>query len=153
MTWSPDGRHLSFMSAGELTGLTGWQINIADIDADGSLTALHPLRFDADADNEYYPSWSPDSKQIAFMREKDLRRQVGIASADGTGFRLVGPVTVNPNMLGVTWSPDGTTVLITEIPDFEPLREIDRKMWAVDVATGEQAEIQNPVASWQRLAP
>jgi Tol biopolymer transport system component len=153
MTWSPDGRHLSFMSAGELTGLTGWQINIADIDADGSLTALHPLRFDADADNEYYPSWSPDSKQIAFMREKDLRRQVGIARADGTGFRLVGPVTVNPNMLGVTWSPDGTTVLITEIPDFEPLREIDRKMWAVDVATGEQAEIQNPVASWQRLAP
>ena len=153
MNWSPDGRHLSFMSAGELTGSTGWQINVADIGPDGSLTALHPLRFDDDADNEYYPSWSPDSRQLAFMREKDLRRQVGIANADGTGLRLVGPVTINPNMLGVTWSPDGKTLLITEVPDFEPLREIDRKMWSVDVETGAHTEVPNPVASWQRLAP
>jgi Tol biopolymer transport system component len=153
MTWSPNGEHLSFMSAGELSGLTGWQINVADIGADGSVTALHPLRFDEEADKEYYPSWSPDSKQLAFMREKDLRRQVGIANADGTDFRLVGPETITPNMLGVTWSPDGKTLVITEVPDFEPLREIDRKMWSVDVATGEYHEVQTPVATWQRLAP
>ena len=153
MTWSPDGKHLSFMSAGELSGTTGWQINIADIRPDGSLSKLHPLTFDEDADNEYYPAWSPDSRQLAFMREKDLRRQVGIANADGTGFRLVGPETIKPNMLGVTWSPDGKSLLITEVPDFEPLREIDRKMWSVDVATGEQTEVPNPVSSWQRTAP
>ena len=153
MTWSPDGKHLSFMSAGELSGLTGWQINVADIGPDGSVTALHPLRFDPDADAEYYPSWSPDSKQLAFMHEKDLRRQVGIANADGTGYRLVGPETIVPNFLSATWSPDGTTLLITEMPDFEPIRELDRKMWSVDVATGEHTEVPNPVASWQRLAP
>lgn len=153
LTWSPDGEHLSFMSAGELTGRTGWQINIADIGRDGSLTELHPLRFDEDADHEYYPSWSPDGSQLAFMRETDLRRQVGIANADGTGFRLVGPETINPNMLGITWSPDGKTLLITEVPDFEPLREIDRKMWSVDVETGAHTEVPNPVASWQRTAP
>jgi Tol biopolymer transport system component len=153
MTWSPDGKHLSFMSAGELSGLTGWQINVADIGADGSVTALHPLRFDEDADEEYYPSWSPDSRQLAFMRQKDLRRQVGIANADGTGFRLVGPETVTPYMLGPTWSPDGKTLVITEIPDFEPLRESQRKMWTVDVATGAYEEVQTPVATWQRLAP
>jgi TolB protein len=152
MNWSPDGRHLSFMSAGELSGIEGWQINIADIGADGSLTALHPLRFDADADHEYYPSWSPDSSQIAFMREKDLRRQVGIANADGSGFRLVGPETITPNMLGVTWSPDGKTLHITEVPEFEPLRESRRRMWSVDVATGVHTEVQNPVATWQRIA-
>jgi len=153
LAWSPNGEHLSFMSGGELSGLTGWQINVADIGADGSVTALHPLRMDADADHEYYPSWSPDSRQLAFMREKDLRRQIGISDADGTGFRLVGPVTVTPNMLGVTWSPDGATLLITEVPDFEPLRESKRKMWTVDVATGEYDEVQTPVATWQRLAP
>jgi Tol biopolymer transport system component len=153
MTWSPDGKHLSFMSAGELSGLTGWQINVADIGADGSVTALHPLRFDEDADEEYYPSWSPDSRQLAFMRQKDLRRQVGIANADGTDFRLVGPETVTPYMLGPTWSPDGKTLVITEIPDFEPLRESQRKMWTVDVATGAYEEVQTPVATWQRLAP
>lgn len=153
MNWSPDGRHLSFMSAGELTGIEGWQINVADIGADGSLTTLHPLRFDADADHEYYPSWSPDSSQLAFMREKDLRRQVGIANADGSAFRLVGPETITPNMLGVNWSPDGETLHITEAPEFEPLRESRRKMWSVDVASGEATEVQNPVATWQRLAP
>ncbi|HEU5204372.1 MAG TPA: hypothetical protein VFU17_08750 [Candidatus Limnocylindrales bacterium] len=152
MTWSPDGEHLSFMSAG-VDGVSGWQINIADIDADGTLTKLHPLRFDPTADEEYYPSWSPDSKQLAFMREKDLRRQVAIANADGTGFRLVGPETVKPYLLGATWSPDGRTLLITELPDYEPLREKEREMWSVDVATGEYTEVQNPVATWQRQAP
>jgi Tol biopolymer transport system component len=56
-------------------------------------------------------------------------------------------------MLGPTWSPDGKTLVITEIPDFEPLRERQRKMWTVDVATGAYEEVQTPVATWQRLAP
>jgi Tol biopolymer transport system component len=153
LTWSPDGNHLSFMSAGELTGLTGWQINVADIGADGTVTQLHPLRLDPDADDEYYPSWSPDSKQLAFIRQKDLRRQIGIFNVDGSGFRLVGPETSASNILGHTWSPDGKTLLITEFPDYEPAREKLRKMWSVDVATGAQTEIQTPVATWQRLAP
>ena len=34
LSWSPDGKHLSFMSDGSLGGVTGWQINIADIAAD-----------------------------------------------------------------------------------------------------------------------
>jgi hypothetical protein len=87
------------------------------------------------------------------MREEDLRRQVAIANADGTGFRLVGPETVKPYMLGATWSPDGKTLLITELPDYEPLREKEREMWSVDVATGEYTKVQNPVATWQRQAP
>jgi TolB protein len=153
MTWSPNGKHLSFMSAGELSGLTGWQINVADISANGTVTQLHPLKLDADADQEYYPSWSPDSSQLAFMREKDLKRQIGVANADGSSFRLVGPETIVPNFLTPTWSPDGKSLLITEMPDFEPIRELDRKMWAVDVATSEQTEIETPVATWQRLAP
>jgi Tol biopolymer transport system component len=153
MTWSPDGKHLSFMSAGELSGTTGWQINVADIGADGTVTQLHPLKIDPEADYEYYPSWSPDSTKLAYMREKDLRRQIGIANADGTGLRLVGPETIHPNIVSATWSPDGKTLLITEVPDFEPLREKNRKMWSVDVATGEYTEVPNPVASWQRNAP
>ena len=44
--WSPDGKHLSFMSAGSLGGVEGWQINIADINSDGSLAELHRLRLD-----------------------------------------------------------------------------------------------------------
>ena len=150
--WSPNGEHLSFMSAG-VDGVTGWQINIADIDADGNLTDLRPLKLDPDSSDERNPAWSPDSTKLSFMQEKDSTRQIGIFNADGTGYRLVGPETSASQILGAAWSPDGKTLLITEFPDFEPAREKLRKVWSVDVATGEQTEVQNPVGSWQRVTP
>ena len=150
--WSPNGEHLAWMSAG-VDGVTGWQINIADIDAAGNLTDLRPLKLDPDSSDERNPGWSPDSSKLSFLQEKDGKRQIGIFNADGTGYRLVGPETSASQILGASWSPDGKTLLITEVPDFEPLREIDRKMWSVDVETGAHTEVPNPVASWQRLAP
>ena len=151
--WSPDGKHLSFMSDGSLGGVTGWQINIADIDPAGNLTELHRLKLDPDSSDERNPGWSPDSSKLAFLYEKDFKRQIGIFNADGTGFRLVGPETSASNILGHTWAPDGKTLLITEFPDAETQREAKRKVWSIDVATGEQTEVPNPVSSWQRLAP
>ena len=150
--WSPNGEHLAWMSAG-VDGVTGWQINIADIDAAGTLTDLRPLKLDPDSSDERNPGWSPDSSKLSFLQEKDGKRQIGIFNADGTGYRLVGPETSASQILGASWSPDGKTLLITEVPDFEPLREIDRKIWSVDVETGAHTEVPNPVASWQRLAP
>jgi Tol biopolymer transport system component len=148
--WSPNGEHLSWMSAG-VDGVSGWQINIADIDAAGNLTDLRPLKLDPDSSDERNPSWSPDSSQLSFLLEKDFTRQIGIFNADGSSFRVVGPETSASQILGATWSPDGRTMLITEFPDFEPAREKLRKVWSVDVATGEYHEVLNPVASWQRL--
>ena len=152
LAWSPNGEHLSFMSAG-VDGVTGWQINIADIDAAGNLTDLHPLKLDRDSSDERNPGWSPDSSKLSFMQEKDGKRQIGIFNADGTGYRLVGPETSASQILGAAWSPDGKTLLITEFPDFEPAREELRKVWSVDVETGAQTEVPNPVGSWQRTAP
>ena len=94
LSWSPDGKHLSFMSDGSLGGVTGWQINIADIAADGTLTELHRLKLDPKSTDEHQPSWSPDGSKLAFLFEKDYRRQVGIFNADGSDFRLVGTVEV-----------------------------------------------------------
>jgi Tol biopolymer transport system component len=150
--WSPDGRHLSFMSAG-VGEVDGWQINIVDIDAEGTMTERRPLKLDPRAAHERAPVWSPDSTQIAFLVEKNLRRQVGIFNADGSGYRVVGPETLYTNILGYTWSPDGRTLLITEFPDAEAEREANRRMWSVDVATGDQTAVTAPVATWQRLAP
>ena len=151
--WSPDGRHLSFMSNGSLGGTTGWQLNIADIDADGALTDLHRLKLDAGARHERLPVWSPDSSHFAFMLEKDARRQVGVARADGSEMRVVGPEVAASRLLGYTWSPDGRSLLITELPDNEALREAEREMWSVDMASGVQTRVTTPVATWQRLAP
>jgi Tol biopolymer transport system component len=148
--WSPNGEHLIYMSAG-VDGVSGWQINVADIDADGTLTELHPLKIDPGSTDERNPAWSPDSTKFAFLLDKDFKRQVAIANADGTGFRVVGPETTTSNILGYTWSPDGRTLLITQFPEAESLREAERQMWSVDVETGAEIEVQNPVASWQRL--
>ena len=150
--WSPDGKHLSFMSAG-VGGVTGWQINIADIDADGTLTELHRLKLDPTRRTSTSRAGRRTAASSAFLLEKDFKRQVGIFNADGSGFRLVGPETSASNILGYTWSPDGKTLLITEFPEDESRREAMRKMWSVDVATGAQTEVQTPVATWQRLAP
>jgi Tol biopolymer transport system component len=151
--WSPDGKHLGFMSNGSLGGVTGWQINIADIDPEGDLTDLRRLKLDPDSTDEHLPVWSPDSSQLAFLHEKDYKRQVGIFNTDGSGYGLVGPAVSDLRILGYTWSPDGKTLVITEVPEAEARREVERKMWSVDVATGEQTEIQVPVGSWQRLGP
>lgn len=151
--WSPDGEHLSFMSDGSLGGVTGWQINIADIDPRGNVTDLHRLKLDPGSSDERGPSWSPDGTRVAFLLEKDFKRQVGIFNPDGADFRVIGPETSASNILGYTWSPDGKTLLITEFPDYEPAREALRKTWAVDVASGAQTEVQTPVTTWQRLAP
>jgi Tol biopolymer transport system component len=152
--WSPDGKHLSFMSAGEVLGTKlRWQSAIADIDANGEMTALRPLRLDFDSNAERSPVWSPDSSRLALLIDQLPNRQVGIVNADGSGYQLVGPQTsASKNILSSTWAPDGKMLLITEFPDAEAQREAERRMWSIDVATGEATEVPNPVGSWQRNA-
>jgi Tol biopolymer transport system component len=151
--WSPDGKHISFMSNGTLGGTAGWQINIADIDLEGRLTDLRRLKLDPESTGEHLPVWSPDSTQVAFLLEKYSKRQVGIFKADGSDYRVVGPETWSSNILSYGWSPDGRTLLITEFPESELVREANRRTWSVDLATGRQTEVAIPVATWQRLAP
>ena len=56
--WSPDGAHIAFVSARGDHSLIG----VYDVAAD----ALHYV--DPSTDFDQYPSWSPDSKSIAFIR-------------------------------------------------------------------------------------
>jgi Tol biopolymer transport system component len=146
MNWSPDGTHLGFMS-GSREG--GWQIGVADIDPEGDLTALRPLKFDPASFDEMLPVWSPDSTQVAFILMKDNVYQVALGRPDGSDLRMVGPTTVDRNGLGYAWAPDGRTLLIAS-----PLGR--QSWWSVDVASGEATAIEGPTISipaWQRRAP
>ena len=145
MNWSPDGTHLGFMSGSREDG---WQIGIADIDPEGQLTAVRPLKFDPEAFDEMLPAWSPDSTQFAFIQMKDNVYQMALGRPDGTGLRLVGPRTVDRNGLGYAWAPDGRTLLIAS-------RQGKTSMWSVDVASGEATGLEGPltrIPAWQRLA-
>jgi TolB protein len=57
----------------------------------------------------YFPSWSPDGKRIAFTSERDGNSEIYIMNADGSGqIRL----TNNKASDGMpTWSPDGKRIV------------------------------------------
>ena len=142
LAWSPDGTRLSSMSGIDV----GWQIGIADIDADGNLAANRRLRFDLASGDEMLPKWSPDSTQIAFILEKEGVYQIATGRPDGTNLRMVGPRVVDRNGLGYAWAPDGRTLLISAQPN----------LWSVDAASGAATEVQGAtvtIPAYQRLAP
>jgi len=146
--WSPDGRHLSFMSSGLVSGNSmRWQIGIADIATDGTFTGHRYLRLADAASAEMLPAWSPDGSQLAFILENAGERQIAVAPADGSApARLVGPSTSAASGMGHAWSPDGRTLTITISPAVgEPA------FWSVDVASGAATQIENPGQVWQRL--
>jgi Tol biopolymer transport system component len=160
LEWSPDGKHLSFTrhGPGEAT-----QIDIADIDEDGSLAQLHKLKLDPESSEERAPRWSPDGSQLAFELTKDSKSQIGIFNSDGSGYRIVVPDViqfegVDWRYVDWTWSPDGRSLVFSEVHGADPNDgRVDvyprGRAWSVDVASGQQTEVQTPVESWQRLAP
>ena len=55
---------------------------------------------------DYYPSWSPDGKQIAFFSRRDANHELYVMHADGTNQRRL---THHPATdKAPSWSPDGT---------------------------------------------
>jgi len=125
------------------------QVSIADIDKDGELTSLRPLRFD------------PALSDAGFVLAKLGREQIAVVHPDGSGYRIVWPDVpdfLSAATVGFSWSPDGRSLVITKLdieedPEtMEIVRETERT-WVPDVATGEQTEVHSPVQSWQGLAP
>jgi Tol biopolymer transport system component len=144
LAWSPDGKHLSFMSAPDDTD----QVNIADIAGDGTVSDVRELGLDPGSTAVTGAEWSPDGSQLAFVLRADAALRVAIADAEGSGYRLVGPgVTDDQVAVDLTWAPDGRSLVVFEREAPNP------RVWSVDVMTGQLVEIQTPVESWQRLAP
>lgn len=101
--WSPDGKTIAFSS-----GLGGSVFDIFTCNPDGSgLTNL--TRTPTHDEDE--PSWSPDSRQIAYDRlaAGGGRREVWAMNADGTNQHQL---TSDPlsNYEDPAWSPDGRRI-------------------------------------------
>ena len=157
--WSPDGKHLAFMSTEVPDGDGDLGISIADIDEDGELTALHRLPLDPESSNGRL-KWSPDGSQLAVLTTKGSREEIGVVDPDGSGFHIVwwDVTDLGSTSESYFWSPDGRSLVITDVVTMDdPLsRQIvpsAKRTWVLDVATGGRTEIQTPVETWQRLAP
>ena len=120
----------------------GWtgdrRTHIFVVPADGSADAQQLT--DGDFENEA-PSWSPDSKQIAFASARDddwdvqLRQQIWVVDAAGGEPRRVTPDDDYYDL--PSWSPDGSSIACTWTEGGFDRPRHDR-IAVVDVATGER---------------
>ena len=115
--FSPDGRFLAFTQAtGDNRDL--WLYDIA---------RATPTRLTFESDN-FYPTWSPDGKRIAFGSRRTGPADVYSLAADGSG--SVQSVYASPLLdFPGTFTPDGRTILIRQT---NPTTGFD--IVAVDVA-------------------
>jgi Tol biopolymer transport system component len=119
---SPDGKRLA------LTGFEGQRGSIVIFDRErGALSKLtpEPGRF-------LSPVWSPDGARMAFCRVLEVRPEVCLKKADGTGGietmpRATGEDAEFPN----SWSPDGRTILLHVL--YSSDRTAERRQLSSDI--------------------
>ena len=76
-----------------------------------------PLRLTSDPANDGFPSWSPDGKNIAFIRRRDgVRADVMIVPASGGAQRKVREIRLSPLIASraLAWTPDGKWLCFTD---------------------------------------
>jgi DNA-binding winged helix-turn-helix (wHTH) protein len=108
LAFSPDGNQVAFM---EIEGGKGAGIYTTLIGGEKSLRLT-------DNPGDSYPTWSPDSRQIAFLRTFEKENgilELGIyvvPALGGTEHRLyMGPHSYSG---GLDWSPDGSALVFPE---------------------------------------
>lgn len=112
-SWSPDGRHIAFVSGRDNQMMSFLDADIFVMDIDGS----HIVNLGLHLSIENSPVWSPDGSHIAFASDKDDPGgdlSIYVMKADGT------------NVIQLTegvypaWSPDGSHIAFTSVRDGDP---------------------------------
>ena len=147
-SWSPDGKRVAFVSNrdghvidGRLTG----EIYVMDTDG-GNQRKLTNNRH-----GDWFPSWSPDGKRIAFVSDRDgpFNPEIYVMDADGGNPQNL---TNSPRYdRDPSWSPDGKRIVFSARREghFENKFAITNEIYVMDADGGNQQRItENRVQDW-----
>jgi len=132
ITFSPDGNYLYFTRSDKSTTFYSYLYVMPVLGGT-------PRQLVRDIDSAV--SFSPDGKQIVFMRGVPERNviEVWIANSDGGGDHLLSTLPYWPGFIfGGAWSPDGKTIVA---PGFKRDKESRWVLTAINVADGTTSEI------------
>ncbi len=101
--FSPDGSRLTYTVYGGASAATGIWVVSNPFAHWSNLVRLTDSQYDSD------PTWSPDGKQIAFIRSQSGDNGIWVMDADGGAPQQL---FKDPNFWGydLAWSPDGTKI-------------------------------------------
>ena len=133
---SSDGNQVLFVSNTSIDP----EIYLFDIPT----TQLSNLSNQPGFDNQ--PLWSPDSKQIAFLSDRDGGdTDIWVMNADGSSPRRLAKNPGEESMGG--WSPDGKKLV------YSNRDEVGEALWIIDVESGESTRLTESQAGKSDTSP
>jgi Tol biopolymer transport system component/DNA-binding winged helix-turn-helix (wHTH) protein len=130
--FSPDGRFVCFLWKKEAAPNYDLYVKLVGSGA--------PLRLTSDVAEKYSPVWSPDGREIAFVRQLPAGKAIFAVPVLGGAERRIGAMTVTET--GISWSPNGKMLAYLAKP---PGGGVDR-VYLFTFADGRSRLLTNPRA-------
>jgi eukaryotic-like serine/threonine-protein kinase len=136
VTFAPDGNYVDFLRTDKSTELYNYLYTMPVLGGT-------PRQIIRDIDS--IPSFSPDGKQFAYMRGIPDHDQIEVHISDSTGSndRTLATLNAKPltfSMFGVSWSPDGKTILAPTLSTKNGVR------WAVAAINASNGAVKEIVS-------
>ncbi len=156
---SPDGKRVAWVQS--LTGRNHEPTGKSTIYVATPGSSEQPRRVTAGSGSEDYDeggvAWSPDSKRLAFLSDKDSAGQLELYIADAAGHRARQLTHLTGSLASPSWSPDGKRLALLFIENaprtpgpLEPMtppsglieqRVFEQRLATVDAASGEVRQV------------
>jgi len=147
LSWSPDGRWLVYRKDDAELGAGLYLTPMsADFSPNEELTGRRISCADCPL-NDREVSWSPDSRTLAVTRTQNrVSENVYLFDIERWQYRRL--TDGEPSIEGHTWSRDGSHLLYVS-----DKHSLDRRIWAVDIATGNKRELGHEGAGFPVYLP